>query len=189
MNIMKGIASFWGGKKKEEEEEEDAAALGGEGIETTAYQDAVVLLALLVLMTPYLLKRDLTSLRHLCFVGFFSITILCAAMAYRATELNIGRGSNLDSDSIFQKEGKWMATSLPNALSALPVILCAFLCSFNIISVSCSLINPTRERVKSVIHKAVSATNELLRLTTLRRLYLEYTPTINVIPYHSKGVP
>jgi len=116
--------------------------------ETTALQDAIVLMVLLVLMTPFLLKRDLTSLRHLCYVGFFSIAILCLAMAYRAVELNSGT-------DVFATNVKWTSTSLPEALSALPIIMCAYLCSFNIISVSCSLVRPTRERVRGVIHWAV----------------------------------
>ena len=126
--------------------------IGGEGApagDTTDLQDAAVLLGLLVLMTPFLLKRDLTSLRHLCYVGFFSIAILCAAMAYRAAELNVGT-------DVFATDAKWTSTSLPEALSALPIIMCAYLCSFNIISVSCSLVRPTRERVRGVIHWAVA---------------------------------
>ena len=126
--------------------------LGGEDKptgETTALQDAIVLLGLLVLMTPFLLKRDLTSLRHLCYVGFFSIAILCVAIAYRAMELNSGT-------DVFVANAKWTSTSLPETLSALPIIMCAYLCSFNIISVSCSLVRPTRERVRGVIHWAVA---------------------------------
>jgi len=140
--VMAGIASFRGSGDGGDEEDAGEA-------ETTKFQDAVVLMALLVSMTPFLLKKDLTSLSNLCYVGFFSIAILCVAMAYRAAQLNLGMPDHGAS------QVKWMATSGLDILNALPIILCAFLCSFNMISVSCSLIDPTRERVKSVIHRAV----------------------------------
>ena len=116
--------------------------------QTTALEDALVLAVLLVLMMPFLLKRDLTSLRHICYVGFFSISILCCAMIFRATEKMIRSPGLIE-------EIKWSTASFADILSALPIILLAFLSSFNMISVHCSLIDPTRRRVKGVIHKAV----------------------------------
>ncbi|KAL7527691.1 hypothetical protein ACHAXR_004967 [Thalassiosira sp. AJA248-18] len=123
---------------------------GEEDGSTTTFQDAIVLLLLLILMMPFLLKRDLTSLRHTCYIGFFSIAILCIAMAYRALEKNLRAEPGTFSTNV-----KWMATNIADVLNALPIILLAFLCSFNIISVSCSLVNPTRDRVKTVIHESV----------------------------------
>jgi len=133
--VLAGIASFGG--------ETD------EGDETTKFQDAVVLLVLLGLMMHYLLKRDLSSLRHICYVGFFSIAVLCATMVYRAAE------KNLSHSGLFRTNVKWVASSFADVLNALPIILLAFLCSFNIISVHCSLVDPTRGRVREVIHKSV----------------------------------
>lgn len=137
--IMAGINSFGGDDDETEVEAEHE----------TIFEDAVVLLVLLITMSPFLLKKDLTSLRHICFVGFFSVAVLCAAMVYRAVELNFG------TSGIFQAEVKWMATSVFDMIHALPIILLTFLCSFNMISVSCSLVNPTRDRVREVISKAV----------------------------------
>lgn len=117
--------------------------------ETSSLQDGVVLLVLLGLMMKFLLKKDLTSLSNICYVGFFSIVILCVAMVYRAVELN------LSHPGMFTTNVKWVAASFADVLSALPIVLLAFLCSFNIISVHCSLVDPTRGRVKEVIHKAV----------------------------------
>ena len=127
-----------------------AASVRGETApaQSTALEDALVLATLLVLMMPFLLKRDLTSLRHICYVGFFSISILCCAMIYRATEKMI-------SSPDLVEQIKWSTSSFADILSALPIILLAFLSSFNMISVHCSLIDPTRRRVKGVIHKAV----------------------------------
>lgn len=134
--IMAGINSLQGG---------DDEIKG----DTTQFQDAVVLLGLLLIISPFLLKKDLTSLSHICFVGFASIAVLCVAMVYRAAELNLG------TDDLFQAEVKWMPASGFDVIHALPIILLAFLCSFNMISVSCSLIDPTRDRVREVISKAV----------------------------------
>lgn len=116
--------------------------------QTTTLEDALVLAVLLVMMMPFLLKRDLTSLRHICYVGFFSISLLCCAMIYRATE-------KMMSSPDLLEQIKWSTSSFVDILSALPIILLAFLSSFNMISVHCSLIDPTRRRVKGMIHKAV----------------------------------
>lgn len=126
------------------------SARGEKSSPTTMFQDGCVLLVLLICMLPFLLKRDLTSLRHICYVGFFSIAILCAAMVYRTCELNLAT-----HPGTFQSNSKWAASDFGDILAALPIILLAFLCSFNIISVHCSLVDPTRERVKQLIHRAV----------------------------------
>ena len=47
----------------------------------TATQQALVLLGLLVSMSRFLLAKDLTSLSHICYVGFVSIVVLCVTMA------------------------------------------------------------------------------------------------------------
>jgi len=133
--IFAGIASYKG--------DEDFEA-------TTRSQDAMVLLVLLGLMMHFLLQRDLTSLRHICYVGFCSIAVLCMAMGYRAIEKNV-----IIHPGLFQANVKWMASSFADVLNALPIIMQAFLCSFNIISVHCSLMKPTRDRVREVIRNAV----------------------------------
>ncbi|KAL7547494.1 hypothetical protein ACHAWF_010788 [Thalassiosira exigua] len=135
--VMEGVALLRGGHYHRE------------GGVVTLLQDAIVLLALLIVTMPLLLKKDLTSLRHICYVGFFSIAILCAAMIYRDVDGNARRPGR------FRSNVRWVAGSATDVLSALPIILQAFLCSFNIISVSCSLVNPTRDRVKKVIREAV----------------------------------
>jgi amino acid permease len=115
------------------------------GITTTSFEDAIVLLVLLAAMFRFLLAKDLTSLRHICFVGFFSIAILCVTMVFRAAEKNINN----------PQEIKWAADNMADVLNALPIILLAFLCSFNIIGVHCALVEPTQKRVQDVIHGSV----------------------------------
>eukprot|EP00563_Minutocellus_polymorphus_P020520 CAMPEP_0197719750 /NCGR_PEP_ID=MMETSP1434-20131217/3373_1 /TAXON_ID=265543 /ORGANISM="Minutocellus polymorphus, Strain CCMP3303" /LENGTH=592 /DNA_ID=CAMNT_0043304519 /DNA_START=44 /DNA_END=1822 /DNA_ORIENTATION=- len=139
--------------------------------ETTTSEDAVVLLVLLGLMMPFLLKKDLTSLCHICYVGFFSISILCGAMCYRA-----GEKIMLDPHFV-QQNIKWTATSFADVLNALPIILLAFLSSFNMISVHCSLVDPTRRRVKEVIHMAVFLSFLLMYLFGLAGYLYAYDET------------
>ena len=161
-------------------------------LSTTMLQDALVLLVLLTMMMKFLLAKDLASLRHICFVGFFSIAVLCIAMIYRAIEKNVLNPHNNDSSAVTQQQIKWAATDLADILSALPIILLAFLCSFNIISVHCSLQEPTRNRVRGVIHWSVML-SFLMMYTfglagyfwayddTMGNILLNFDPTDNVI--------
>jgi amino acid permease len=131
-----------------------------------------VLLGILVLVSPFLLKRDLHALRHNCYVGFVSITILCVAMIYRAYERNAAEGASLFTNNVM-----WCTSSFADALFAYPIITLAFLCSFNIISVHGALVNPTRERVREVINKAVMASFGLTYIFGLAGYLYAYNDT------------
>lgn len=139
---------------------------------TTALEDAIVLMIALGIMFPFLLKRDLTALRHICYVGFFSILVLCIAMAYRAFEKNV-----ILNPGTFKKNVGWYSSSFLDVLNALPIILLAFLCSFNIISVHCSLVDPTRPRVRNVIHMSVLLSFLLMYLFGLAGYLCAYEDT------------
>ena len=115
---------------------------------TTSSQDSLVLCVSLLLMLPFLLKKNSTSLRHICYINFGSICTMCAAMVYRST-LQL-----YQSPHVFAQNVKWFGNP-SDVLGALPIILLAFICSYNMISVSCSLQKPTKERVKQVIHRSV----------------------------------
>lgn len=163
--VVAGLSSLLGS-----DDREGGGGGAGRGT-TTQLQDAAVLLALLLTMTPFLLKKDLTSLRHICYVGFFSIATLCAAMVYRAAD------RNLREPGLFESSVKWTSASLADTLNALPIILLAFICSYNMISVSCALVNPTRERVKTVIHKGVGSSFLLMYIFGLAGYLYAYDET------------
>lgn len=100
-----------------------------------------VLLFVIVVISPFLLKKDLHSLRYNCYLGFGSISLLCLAIAYRASQ-KIAAG---DIDI------KMWPDSLTDVLFAYPIPILALMCHFNMIGVQSSLIDPTRARVRKVI--------------------------------------
>ena len=100
-----------------------------------------VLLFIIIIISPFLLKEDLHSLRYNCYLGFCSITLLCLAIAYRASQ-KIAAG---DIDI------KMWPDSLTDVLFAYPIPILALMCHFNMIGVQSSLIDPTRARVRTVI--------------------------------------
>ena len=100
-----------------------------------------VLLFIIVVISPFLLKKDLHSLRYNCYLGFASISVLCLAIAYRASQ-KIAAG---DIDI------KMWPDSLTDFLFAYPIPILALMCHFNMIGVQSSLIDPTRARVRKVI--------------------------------------
>lgn len=101
----------------------------------------VVLLFIIIIISPFLLKKDLHSLRYNCYLGFVSIALLCLAIAYRASQ-KIAAG---DIDI------KMWPDSLTDVLFAYPIPILALMCHFNMIGVQGSLIDPTRARVRRVI--------------------------------------
>jgi len=109
-------------------------------------QEDYVLIMLLLLITPLVLRRDLHALRYNCYVGFFSITVLCFAVAYRAYERNV------EDPSLFFHHAKLFPSSWSDGLFAFPLVILNFLCSYNVLSVHGALVNPTSQRVQSVIN-------------------------------------
>ena len=100
-----------------------------------------VLLLIIIIISPFLLKRDLHALRYNCYLGFASISLLCASIAYRGAQRIIA--GNVDI--------KLWPDSLTDVLFAYPIPILAFMCHFNVIGVQSSLVDPTRARVRKVI--------------------------------------
>lgn len=111
-----------------------------------------VLLIILLLICPFLLKKDLHALRHNCYVGFTSILVLCLAMVKRAHDRMLS-SQDLGADRIDSL--KFTSSNFSDILFAFPIITLSFLSSFNVISVHAALIDPTRKRVRMVIDSAV----------------------------------
>jgi len=110
----------------------------------------IVLLAIVISMTPFMLKKDLHSLRFNCYVGFVSITVLCVAITHRAWEKysDLPTEGPKDPIALFPK-------SAVDVMFAFPIITLSFLSQFNIVSIHGSLVDPTRKRIRGVIDTAV----------------------------------
>jgi len=114
------------------------------------FGDAVLLL-IIILISPFLLKKDLHALRYNCYLGFGSISVLCLAMAYRAYQ-KVGSG---------EVNVRLWPESLTDVLFAYPIPVLAFMCHFNVIGVHASLVNPTRKRVRMVIDGSMALSGVL----------------------------
>lgn len=115
----------------------------------------LVLFVILVGMSPFMLKEDLYALRHNCYVGFTSISVLCVALVYRAVQkcLNVAEdGSTTPENAI-----KWIADDFSDVLYAVPFIVLAFLASFNVVPVQAALIEPTPKRMFTVVRSSLTA--------------------------------
>ena len=121
-----------------------APASASEAAREEGLGDAV-LLFIIVVISPFLLKKDLHSLRYNCYLGFGSITLLCLAIAYRASQKIAAGDVNI----------KMWPDSLTDVLFAYPIPILALMCHFNMIGVQSSLIDPTRARVRKVIDKSM----------------------------------
>jgi len=120
-----------------------------DGWQPYANADSLVLLSIITCMSPFLLRHNLHALRHNCYVGFCSVTCLLFALVYRAYQKNVSQPELFSSNIVY------FTNNFGSVLFSFPIVTLAFLCSFNIISVHSSLVNPTRERLRAVIHRAV----------------------------------
>mmetsp|Transcript_18741 Transcript_18741/g.23012 ORF Transcript_18741/g.23012 Transcript_18741/m.23012 type:complete len:464 (-) Transcript_18741:142-1533(-) len=108
-----------------------------------------VLLIMIALVSPFFLKHDLHSLRYNCYVGFFSITILAFALVTRAVQ------TNLNHPDLFGNEATFVTSDPYNALYVFPIISFSYISQFNVISVQSALVNPTKERTKTVMNSSI----------------------------------
>ena len=49
----------------------------------SVHQNNLILIGCVLITLPACLAKDLHALRHMCYVGFFSVFVLTAAIAYR----------------------------------------------------------------------------------------------------------
>lgn len=104
--------------------------------------DDIVLLVMLILMSPFLLQRNLHALRFNCYVGFASVSLLCLALCHHGF---LSPRPHL----------KLWPTNISDVLFAFPIITLSFLSHFNILPIQAALINPSRMRINHIIHSAV----------------------------------
>jgi amino acid permease len=99
--------------------------------------DSLVLLWIILLVSPLMLKRNLYALRHICYVGFTSVCVIMISIGVRAFQRNqsIEQGhipAGLIGDNV---QIKYFTDSWTDALFAFPIIVLAFLCSYNMVEV------------------------------------------------------
>ena len=114
---------------------------------STRQADNILLGLIQFLVFPLLLKKDLHSLRHMCYVGFLSCILLTLAIVYRAGEHLLQQSK--ESNQTFSI--KWYSTNASDWLFCFPLATVCFFCSFNVLSVHSQLHNPTRARIRAVL--------------------------------------
>lgn len=103
-----------------------------------------ILILILLFGTPLLLKRDLHALRHTCYFGFLSCATLMVAVVYRAYEA-------VQSNDPRRAPLNWYSTNISDYAFAFPIVVLCFFCSYNVLGVHSSLLDPTRNRLKFVL--------------------------------------
>ncbi|CAM9573705.1 unnamed protein product [Discosporangium mesarthrocarpum] len=118
------------------------------GAELDTQQLNKVLMCLLALLLPACLATSLHAVRHMCYVGFFSAILLTAALGYRSVEYNNKNpGATMDL--------KLVADNWGDVMEAFPIMSLAYMCHLNMLSVHSHLVNPTRERLRGLLHGTI----------------------------------
>ncbi|KAL7427388.1 hypothetical protein ACHAXH_002101 [Discostella pseudostelligera] len=147
-----------------------------------------ILLAITMILLPFIFQRSLHALRWNCYVGSTSIFVLCIALN-RGGWQRIMESSQSSAISHIDKSHTTDFTieffkipSTQDILFSFPITTCAFLCQFNIIAVQNSLSRPTRERTKQVIRYAIGASFALMYMFGLGGyLYAGNNPQGNIL--------
>lgn len=117
-----------------------------------------VLALIVVIVYPFLVQRQLHSLRFGCFVGLLSMVGFCAIMCYLSGDVLV---SLLQQPrAILQTPPRNLAARnthdfADEALSVIPLAIMAFLFPFNMLGAQATLQQPTKHRVRSVIRSSV----------------------------------
>lgn len=110
-------------------------------LETPPNKD-LVLVAIVILITPFLVQGTLHALRFNCYIGFSSVSILCLALVHHAW---------VSTNSYIL----WWSNDLEDILIAFPIITLSFLSIFNVLPIQNALLRPTRSRILLAIDGAM----------------------------------
>jgi hypothetical protein len=122
------------------------------GIFPTLHGD-LALLAILLLVSPFLVQRTLHALRFNCYTGFGAVSMLGVALVHHAWRKMLVD----DDDSSAAFPIQWFPERWADVLFAFPIIMLSFLATFNVLPIQNALVQPTRQRTRSVIRMAVGA--------------------------------
>jgi len=126
----------------------------------------VVLMSIIVFLLPFLFQRSLHSLKWNCYIGFVSILILCTALCRGGFQRQYGRSNEQlhddDEDDDTYAIEFFKIPTVQECLFSFPIVMLAYLCQFNILSIQNTLHQPTRRRMKQVIGLSVGASMMLL---------------------------
>lgn len=125
-----------------------------------------VLMGFMIFLLPFLFQRSLHALKWNCYIGFASIIILCTALCrggFQRQYIHHGGTDEMLDDDTYNIE--WFKVpSVQDALFSFPIVMLAFLCQFNVLSIQNTLQRPTRQRMAQVIGMSVGASLILMYL-------------------------
>ena len=151
------------------------------GLNAQVDEDAVVdvasryiLMAILLCVSPLLLKRDLHALRHTCYVGMLSALVLLFGVVHRCIERNVFQ------KGLFREKAVWWGDT-DGIMFAFPIIILSFFSIYNVLSVHSALTNPTRRRVKMVLDGTVLSCFSLFYIIGMAGYLYAYDDTTDNI--------
>jgi amino acid permease len=122
-----------------------------------------VLVGFMIFLLPFLFQRTLHALKWNCYIGFASIIILCSALVRGGFQRQHNLHPAEDDDNVYNID--WFKVPpAQDALFAFPIVMLAFLCQFNVLSIQNTLQRPTRRRMSHIVGMSVGASVILMYL-------------------------
>lgn len=104
-----------------------------------------------VLVSPVLFFRSINALRFTSIFSLLSILVLVLAIGIRSVQ-------STETPEFSPSNMKFLPTSWHDVVYAFPIISVSFLCHFNVLPVYGELHQPTRRRLKTIVHVTMAST-------------------------------
>ncbi|KAJ1448855.1 transmembrane amino acid transporter protein-domain-containing protein [Pelagophyceae sp. CCMP2097] len=111
-------------------------------------------LAVSLVIFPLSLYRELHRLRYAASLSCFGAVVVAALFAYDAPAA-LRADEGLARRLLYPEPAASMRESGASALTCLPILAMMYLCQFNVLSVHARLADPSRERLRRLIHVAI----------------------------------
>lgn len=156
------------------------AALGDSNEGLGAGGRTLLLYGVTTAMLPLMMQKSLHALRHVSYIGSASVLLLLVVLTLKMYKANTHGGADFFV-TLFNGGPRGTAQMWPENLvdvfTALPIILIAFLCQFNVVSVYAKMTVPTEERITTVLQATCNVSGLIYALFGLSGYFFafEYT--------------
>eukprot|EP00586_Coscinodiscus_wailesii_P002947 CAMPEP_0172484446 /NCGR_PEP_ID=MMETSP1066-20121228/11913_1 /TAXON_ID=671091 /ORGANISM="Coscinodiscus wailesii, Strain CCMP2513" /LENGTH=364 /DNA_ID=CAMNT_0013248983 /DNA_START=194 /DNA_END=1285 /DNA_ORIENTATION=+ len=110
----------------------------------------LILAGILLLVTPLTTLQSYTALKHASFLSMVAILILSLCVVYRTVECNLSASVPPLSQYV-----RFVPADFNAMMNALPVLISAYICHFNVLPVYAELQNPTECRARYLSRSTV----------------------------------
>lgn len=132
-----------------------SSASSSDIISGPTWNQNVVMLIVIMLITPLTTLESLTPLKNVGALSMMSLLTLQVCVAYRSFQCNFSSEEDSSRHDSWMKYINMWPTSIHDLLDAVPILVSVFMCHFNVLTVHNELADPTPQKVQSVFSTSI----------------------------------